>query len=170
MSRVIWKESSDPADFEVTDTSSLDLPHLKSLFCLAENLFLVSKWYSLDHWLSRSAHRFRWPSHLLVSLWTSWSHWLGLLYLFFLSFSICCKRKQSHILKVPCYQKKWENNGSIGNSRIHAAQKALNISWQSFVGQRITKTAEEDFLDKILFMNFLAGHEYFLAGVVVAFF
>lgn len=125
MSRVIWKESSDSADIEVTDTSLLDLSHLKSLFCFAENLFLVSKWYSLDHWLSRIAHRFHWPSHPLVSLWTSWSHWLGLLYLFFLSFSICCKRKQSHILKVSCYQKKWENNGLIEDSRIHAARKVL---------------------------------------------
>ena len=30
--------------------------------------------------------------------------------------------------------------------------KLLNICWQSFASQRITKTVEEDFLDKILFL------------------
>lgn len=39
MSRVIWQESSDPADIEVTDTSLLDLSHLKSLLCFAGNFF-----------------------------------------------------------------------------------------------------------------------------------
>ena len=133
---VIWNESSDPVDIKVTDTSliywmlsarvlkikeKLDSCHLKSLFCFAENLFLISKWYSLDHWLSRSAHRYRWPSHSLISFWTSQPHWLSLLHLFSYRFSLCFPRKQSHTLKVPCYQKKRKRNGWIGHSEIIVA-------------------------------------------------
>ena len=74
--------------------------------------------------------------------------------------TVSSERKQSHTLKVPCYQKKRKNNGSIGNSKINIAHKVLDSTKNSLTKlyQRITKMAEEDFLDKILFLLSIFDH------------
>ena len=140
MSRVIWQESSDPADIEVTGTSLLDLSHLKSLLCFAGNFFLVSKWYPLDHWLSRSALRFRWPPNPLISFWTSRSHWLDLLYLFFCRFQYAVKKSNRILWRCLATRRKERTMVRLGiqvSMQLVRYYNLRNISWQSFVSQRV---------------------------------